>query len=69
MKDMKVFKNGKMTSMSYEEVCEDLGFNPSSHYVKITPHGEIGSYAGKPQERNALIKKVLSKGYKAAFFC
>lgn len=63
---MKVIKNGNKVEMSYEEVCAELGFIASVHFVKVTSAGTIGYTVGKPYEINALRAAVKANGYKAS---
>lgn len=63
---MTVIKNGNKIEMSYEEVCAELGFIASVHFVKITSAGTISYTVGKPNEISALRAAVKASGYKAS---
>lgn len=63
---MKVLVNGENKEMEYNEICEDLGFIPGIHFVKVTNRGTISFTAGKPNEVKALYRSVVDHGYKPA---
>ena len=62
MKNKKRYILGK-GYMTYEEVCHELGFDPSVNFVKITTRGSISFTVGKPYEINALYKSVCDNGF------
>lgn len=51
-----------MKKTSYIDRCNQLGFVPESHFVKINANGSIGFTAGKPEEIRHLFLNVLSAG-------
>lgn len=61
---MKVLLNGKYCSMSYDEICHDLGYIPEVRFVHVTSTGSISYTVGKPQEIRSLYSAVISNGYK-----
>lgn len=61
---MNVIKNGEKKQMSYEEICKELGFIPSSNFVKVTTRGTITFRLGKPYEIRALLNAVVKNGFK-----
>ena len=61
---MKVIKNGKPIEMTYEAVCEDLGFIADIHFVKVTNRGTVSFSCGKPNEIRAPRSEVERNGYK-----
>lgn len=63
---MNVLKDGIKIEMTYEEICNDLGFCPNVHFVEITNFGTITFTVGKPNEIQALYQSVTGKGYKPA---
>ena len=58
--------NGTVQIESYEQVCKNLGFNPDSHFVKVTNRGTITFTCGKPDEIQALRNACKKCGYKAS---
>lgn len=64
MTEYKVIKNNTRVPMTYEAICEDLGFIADVHFVKITTAGTISYTCGKPNEIAALRAACLEHGYK-----
>lgn len=64
---MKVLKgiNGekKALDMSYEAICEELGFLSDVQFVKVTKGGYISFWAGKRSEISALADAVVQHSY------
>ena len=61
---MNVIKDNKLISMSYEDVCADLGYIPETKFVKVTNRGTISFTAGKMLEVKALYRNTVNRGYK-----
>lgn len=61
---MRVVKNKKMISISYEDLCKDLGFIPDVNFIKVTNRGTITFTAGKMLEVKALYRNTVNRGYK-----
>lgn len=61
---MKVFKNGTLVNMTYEDICRELEFIPDINFVKVTNCGTISFTCGKPDEIKTLRKNVIDNGYK-----
>ena len=64
-KRIMVYGDGKK-SMTYEEVCDELGFYSSIHFIKITTRGTITFTLGKPDEIKALYEAVENSKFKMA---
>lgn len=58
--------NGTVQIESYENVCHNLGFDPNTHFVKVTNRGTITYTCGKPNEIRELKKACQTNGYKMA---
>lgn len=58
--------DGTIQIESYDEVCNNLGFNPDVHFVEITNRGTITFTCGKPNEIQALRNACKKCGYKAS---
>lgn len=61
---MNVIKDNRLISMSYEDVCADLGYIPETKFVKVTNRGTITFTVGKPSEIKELYKAAVDKKYK-----
>lgn len=60
---MKVFKNGDMVSMTYNEICKDLEINPDVQPIEIGEDGNISATLSTPSEINWIMDAVDEKGY------
>lgn len=63
---MKVLKYGKMADMPYEEICHQLGFKASIHFVKVTSYGTVSWSIGKPNEILSLRLACEMNGFTPA---
>ena len=63
---MNIICNGKRMLMKYEDICESLGFNPNTNFVKVTNRGTTTFTVGKIYEIRSLYKSVIDNGYKPA---
>ena len=61
---MNVIKDNKLISMSYEDVCADLGYMPEAKFVKVTNRGTITFTVGRTSEIKRLYRNVIDKKYK-----
>ena len=61
---MRVIKDGNAIDMSYEDICEALGFIPSVHFVEVTKRGTIEFTLGKPHEIKSLYRAINENGFK-----
>ena len=61
---MNVIKDNKLISMSYEDVCADLGYMPEAKFVKVTNRGTITFTVGRTREIKRLYRNVIDKKYK-----
>lgn len=59
-----VFSDWHKVTMTYDELCHDLGFIPETHFVEVTKAGTIYGTFGKPEEFQALRAAAQEKGYK-----
>lgn len=55
--------SGAVEKMTYEAVCEELGFIASVNFVKITNAGTISFTCGKRNEVCALLNAVEAHGF------
>lgn len=62
----KVYVNGNVQKMSYQNICKELGFVPEIGFVDITTTGAITFTLGKPEEIKALYRTCQAKGFKAS---
>lgn len=63
---MKVCKNGETVEMTYEEICDDLGFADYIRFVKVNGCGSVSFTCGHREEVAALVKACEDKGYRIA---
>lgn len=55
-------KDGNKVQMTYNDVCELLGYVPETHFIKITTAGTITFTTGKPCEVLRLARAVTEVG-------
>lgn len=60
---MRVFKNGDMVSMTYNEICKDLEINPDVHPIEIGEDGNIYATLSTSFETNWIMDAVDENGY------
>lgn len=60
-----VYGEWHTVTMTYEDLCYDLGFDPDVNFVEVTKAGSITWTLGKPEEIHALFRAIEEKGYKA----
>ena len=58
--------DGSTVTITYEELCHDLGFIPSVRFVEVTNRHTVTFTCGKPDEIRALRKACRERGYVAA---
>lgn len=64
MKKVNVKKvDGTTVTMSYDELCHDLGIIPSIKFVAVTSRQTVSFSAGKPDEIRYLARMCKEKGY------
>jgi hypothetical protein len=65
---MKTRRKTKMNNvtMSYEDLCRDLGFIPKVRFVEVTNRHTVTYSCGKPEEVRALARACRERGYVAA---
>ena len=64
MKNVNVKKtDGTTVTMSYEDLCHDLGIIPSIKFVAVTSRQTISYTVGKPDEIGYLKSMCRKKGY------
>lgn len=64
MKNVMVKKvDGSAISLTYEELCHDLGFLPAIRFVKVTNRHTVTFTCGKLNEIRALRKACKDRGY------
>jgi hypothetical protein len=55
--------DGSVVTMSYDNLCHDLGIIPSIRFVAVTSRQTISYTAGKPNEIRYLARMCKEKGY------
>lgn len=55
--------DGSKQEMTYDEVCDKLGFISDAHFVEVTTAGTISFTLGKPHEVRALLSSVRAHGF------
>lgn len=67
MNDERLYKirreSGGYVERTYEELCHELEFVPSAHFVEIEQDGTIGFTIGKPDEIRHLLFMIRQMGY------
>ena len=54
---------GSVATMSYEDLCHDLGIIPNIKFVAVTTRQTVSFTAGKPDEIGYLKRMCKKKGY------
>lgn len=60
---MKIIINESVKDLEYSEICKILGYNPSTHFVKVTSTGRISFTLGRPNEIRDLYASVIENGF------
>lgn len=55
--------DGSAASLTYDELCHDLGFLPAVRFVKVTNRHTVTFTCGKLNEIRALRKACRDHGY------
>lgn len=64
MKVLKRISGQKVAQdMTYESICNELGFISDVNFVKVTKNGYVGFWAGKRAEASALAYAIIDHDY------
>lgn len=55
--------DGSVATMSYDDLCHDLGIIPSIKFVAVANRQTVSFTAGKPDEIGYLKRMCRKKGY------
>lgn len=62
-----VYSDWRKETMTYEQLCCTLGFDPDCRFVDVTDSGTIFGTFGKPEEFRALRAAVDSNGFRRKY--